>query len=815
MGKTLIIAEKPSVAGDIAKALGGFQRGDGQYERQDAIVSNARGHLVELYSEDADSGGKSLNDLPIIPRQFSLRPTHDAGPQLRRLVSLMNDPSVSEIVNACDAGREGELIFRLIYEYAKCRKPMQRMWLQSMTEGAIREAWQGKKVGAQFDGLAAAARCRTESDWLVGINGSRGVSRLHERQNGAYEAMAVGRVQTPTLALVVRRENAIRNFVPKDYWEVRGTFGVTAGRYVGKWVDPSDKAEPQASEDDAEASSGHRIFDKAKADSIVAKCRGVAPSKVTERANRTEQVPPRLFDLTTLQREANKRFKLSAKRTLEIAQALYEVHKVTTYPRTDSSALPEDYVPKTVELMEAFAGTPYAALADASVEGGWIKANKRIFDNSKISDHFAIIPTGAKPSQLSDDEARIYDLVVRRFIAAFYPSAVYMNTTRITEVAGEQFRATGRVLVEPGWRVVWNERAQEGEGALCAYREGEPVRNDGIEAAAMQTKPPARYTEATLLSAMEGAGKTVDDEELRAAMKDRGLGTPATRAAIIEGLLSTGTADRRKQPYMVREGKEQHLVPTDKALNLVAFLDGNGLSALTSAQMTAEWETKLLDVEKGVLQQAAFMNGIGQTTRDMIDVLRGQAAAMPEPTQRVFEAPCPKCGGELKGRRKLECGGCGFEVWTSAASRELTPAEMRDLLTKRRTATLSGFKSRANPRKSFSAMLVLKDDFTVGFEFDNGGPADPTKTLGQPCPKCKADLRFVGGDKPRYACANGDFTLWLQLAGRQFSEREANELVRDGSLPAMHGFISKAGKKFAAGVRFTPDYRVEFVFENR
>lgn len=822
MGKTLIIAEKPSVAGDIARALGGFHKGDGQYERGDAIVSNARGHLVEIFSKAAEEGGKSLNDLPLIPDRFELRPTADAGPQLRRLVSLMNDPAVTEVVNACDAGREGELIFRLIYDYAKCRKPMQRMWLQSMTDGAIREAWQGKRPGVEFDGLGHAARCRSEADWLLGINGSRGVTRLHERQNGAYESMAVGRVQTPTLAIVVKRENEIRHFVPKDYWEVRATFGVEAGKYVGKWFDQTTKVEAgdEHAEGDDEASSGQRIFDKAKADALVAKCRGVAPSKVTEHSTRSEQAPPRLFDLTTLQREANKRFKLSAKKTLEIAQALYETHKVTTYPRTDSSALPEDYVPKAAELMGSFAGTAYAPFAQAVIDGDWVKPNKRIFDDSKISDHFAIIPTGTRPSGLSQDEQRIFDLVARRFIAAFYPNAVSLNTKRITEVAGEQFKSSGRVLVEPGWRAVMGEKAASGDSALCAYREGETVRNEGVDAVGLRTKPPARYTEATLLAAMEGAGKSIDDEELRAAMRERGLGTPATRAAIIEGLLSTGSASKPKQPYMVREGTEQHLVPTDKGLGLVAFLDGNGLSVLTSAQTTGEWETRLLDVEKGKLEHTSFMGGIGKVTRDMIDVLRGKAASMPEPTQRKFEVACPKCGGELRGNRKLECAsGCGFSVWTSAAGRELSPAELKKLLTERTTGVLKGFKS-SKGNKPFEAALVLKDDFTTGFQFEDKGLAadgGAGKALGAPCPKCGGELRYVGGNSPRYQCAAGDFKLWMTLADREFSEREAQELVRNGSLPAVSGFVSRAKKKkFAAGVKFTPDWeRLEFVFESR
>ena len=824
MGKTLIVAEKPSVAGDIAKALGGFSKGNGHYERNDAIVSNARGHLIEIFSKEADEGGKSLNDLPVIPARFGLRPTKDAGPQLRHLVSLMQDPSITEVVNACDAGREGELIFRLIYDYAECRKPMRRMWLQSMTQDAIREAWKNMRPGAEFQGLADSAYCRSEADWIMGINGTRGVTRLYERQNGAFEVMNVGRVQTPTLSLVVERERAIRNFVPKDYWEVRGTFGVAAGSYVGTWfdanakADPADRQEDDDSGDAPEASaSGQRLFDKARADALVAKCQGVAPSKVTQDSKRSEEQPQRLFDLTSLQREANKRFRFSAKKTLDIAQALYETHKVTTYPRTDAKALPEDYVATAAELMGTFAGSAYEGFAQAVIDGGWVKPIKRIFDNNEISDHFAIIPTGTRPSGLDADEQRVYDLIVRRFIAAFYPNAVYETTTRITVVADEAFRTSGRVMLDAGWRVVWGGDRGKGEApSLCAYVQGEPVRNEGVSAVGAKTKPPTRYTESSLLGAMEKAGKTIADSELRAAIRDSGLGTPATRAAIIEGLVFAGVPGKPKQPYMKRE--EQFLVPTDKGEGLYEFLTTNSLSMLTSAVMTAEWETKLLEVQKGQLARREFMAGINKGAHGMIDVLKGKASTMPEPTLRVFATPCPKCGGELRGNRKLECS-CGFGIWTTALDRVISPDEMTELLTMRRTGLLKGFVSGKTKRK-FDAVLVLKDDFTLGFEFaesgSGGGAATSAKALGVPCPKCKGELRHIGGDYPRYACVNGDFKLWTVISGRQLSEAEAVELIRDGELSSRQGFVSnKTKKKFAAGLRLTPDFsKTEFVFDN-
>lgn len=826
MGKTLIIAEKPSVAGDIAKALGGFSKGNGHYERDDVIVSNARGHLVEMFSQQADEGGKSLSDLPIVPVQFGLRPTQDAGPQLRHLISLMKDASVTEVVNACDAGREGELIFRLIYDYAGCRKPMRRMWLQSMTQDAILDAWKNMRPGAEFQGLADSAYCRSEADWIVGINGTRGVTRLHEQQSGAYEMMSVGRVQTPTISLVVERERAIKNFVPKDFWEVRGTFGVAAGTYAGTWFDAGAKAETAEKNEDEDAdeasdaaSSGQRIFDKAQADALVSKCKGVAPSSVTEESKRTEELPQRLFDLTSLQREANKRFKFSAKQTLDVAQALYETHKVTTYPRTDAKALPEDYVATAADLMSKFGGTTYAGLAQAVIDGDWVKPIKRIFDNGEISDHFAIIPTGTQPVGLSVDEQRIYDLIVRRFIAAFYPAAVFQTTTRITVVAGERFRTSGRVMLDAGWRVVWGgDRQKPGTPNLCAYIQGEPVRNDLMAAVGGRTTPPSRYTENTLLGAMENAGRTISDSSLRAAIKESGLGTPATRAATIEGLLSMGSRDKPKQPYMVREGNEKHLVPTSKGDGLYEFLTRNSLSALTSAVMTAEWETKLLDVQQGRLARRDFMAGISQSIHSMIDTLKAKASTMPAPAQAAFAVPCPKCGGELRGSRKLECS-CGFGIWTKVSERVLSPDEIGELLTKRRTGVLKGFLSTRTKRK-FDAALVLKDDFSMGFEFSDSsaatGSGAATKPLGAPCPKCKGEVRFVGGDRPRYVCTTGDFTLWATIASRKLSEKEALQLVSTGTLAPVDGFVSAAKKKFGAGLRLSADFsRVEFFFENK
>lgn len=722
MGKMLIVAEKPSVAREIADALGGFSKVEGWLESSSAVISSGIGHLVEIHAPEAATAGRDLASLPVIPARFELRPIEKTKAQFNILNKLMRRADVDQVVNACDAGREGELIFRLIYEHTGCRKPMKRMWLQSMTADAIRDAYRSMRSGSEFDALSDAAKCRSEADWLVGINGSRGVTRLRERQTQSYEMMTAGRVQTPTLAILVHREQEIKTFVPKDYWEVHATFGAQAGIYVGRWFSAS--APVEVAEDAATA--GSRFWERAQAEAIVAKCRGVSPSSVKDESKTTTSAPPKLFDLTTLQREANKKFKFSAKKTLDIAQSLYEKHKVTTYPRTDSTALPEDYVEKAKEVLGTFGGSPCAEHAGRVIGNGWVRQEKRIFDNSKISDHFAIIPTSTRPSGLDEAEAKIYDMVVRRFIAAFHPAAEYNLTTRVTVVAGESFKSSGKVLVKLGWLEVYGQQAGDDKTpALCAVAPGEAVRTDSVEAKAMQTKPPARFTEESLLGAMEGAGKLVDDDELRDAMKERGLGTPATRASIIEGLLSDKDSQgRRKEPYVVREGKAQHLVPTQKGMGLIQFLDSNGIESLTSPKMTGEWEQKLRQIEKSQYRREAFMAEIAAMTRNIIDVIRQKAGEMPAPQERILAVPCPKCGGTVRVR---------------------------------------------------------------------------------------------GGDYPQYVCDNGDFKLWKVIAGRPLSDSEAATLIRQGELPAVHGFVSTRTKsKFGAGLRLSPDKaKVDFVFEPR
>ena len=614
MTKTLIIAEKPSVANDIAKSLGGFTKHDEYFESDNYVLSSAVGHLVEIAApeeHDVKRGKWSFANLPMIPPYFALNPIQKTESRLKLLNKLLKRKDVGAVINACDAGREGELIFRLIVQYAKAKQPIKRLWLQSMTQGAIRDAFQHLRDDTEMLPLADAARCRSEADWLIGINGTRAMTAFNSKEGGFY-LTTVGRVQTPTLSIVVEREEKIKRFVSRDYWEVRAEFVCAAGMYEGRWLDTKFKKDEIDPEKRAE-----RLWSKAAAESIVAACRNKT-GVVTEESRPSTSMAPALFDLTSLQREANARFGFSAKNTLGLAQALYERHKVLTYPRTDSRHLPEDYLPTVTETLQTLSeSNNYYPFAAQILNSKWVKPNKRIFDNTKISDHFAIIPTTQAPKNLSEPEQKLYDLVARRFMAVFFPAAEYLITTRYTEVSGHQFKTEGKILTTPGWLTVYgkeaiepNKDAKEGEttGTLVPVAKDEKVKSDKVEPQSLVTKPPARYSEATLLSAMEGAGKLVDDEELRDAMAGKGLGTPATRAAIIEGLLN--------EKYLVREARE--LIPTAKAFQLMILLRGLGVSELTAPELTGGWEFKLAQMERGKISREEFMREIAQMTQIIV-----------------------------------------------------------------------------------------------------------------------------------------------------------------------------------------------------
>jgi DNA topoisomerase-3 len=810
MSKKLIIAEKPSVAADIARALGGFTRKGDYFESDDYVLSSAVGHLLELAVPeefDVKRGKWSFTHLPVIPPRFELAPIERGAERLNLLLRLLKRKDVDGLINACDAGREGELIFRYIVQHARARKPIQRLWLQSMTPASIRDGFAALRADREMLPLADAAKSRSEADWLVGINGTRAMTAFNSREGGFY-LTTVGRVQTPTLAILVEREERIREFKPRDYWEVHARFGAKAGEYPGRWFDAQFKKD-----EDAERKA-ERLWQQRAAEAVVAACRG-KPGQVTEETKPTTQASPLLFDLTSLQREANGRFGFSARGTLSLAQALYERHKVLTYPRTDSRALPEDYLATVKKTMDMLSGDrEYAAFAKSVLKQGWIKPNRRIFDNSRISDHFAIIPTLQAPKHLNDAERKLYDLVVRRFLAVFHPSAEFLQTTRITVVEKHRFRTEGKVLQNPGWLAVYGRTAQDESANLPQVAASEKVATLEVTAAALQTKPPARFSEATLLSAMEGAGKLVEDDELRAAMEAKGLGTPATRAAIIEGLI--------REEYIHRTGRE--LVPTPKAFSLLFALRHFGVTEITSPELTGDWEFKLKQMEHGKLKREEFMEHIEQVTRDLVERIRH--GDIPDTAFAIVPAPCPKCGGTVQENyRKFQCQKCDFSIWRVTSGREWSPEEVAELIRKRYVGPLTGFRSRMG--KPFSAALKLNDELRPEFDFGpgsaagDGGPApdfSAQESLGA-CPKCGARV-FEHG--VAYVCEKSvgaerscDFRTGKIILQQPVEREQMQKLLATGRTDLLTRFISKKGRPFKAFLVKTPGGRIGFEFQAR
>lgn len=813
MGKKLIIAEKPSVANDIARALGGFKKHDEYFERDDYVLSSAVGHLLELVvpeQYEVKRGKWTFTHLPVIPPHFELKPIEKSEPRLKLLLKLLKRKDVVGLINACDAGREGELIFRYIVQYAKTGKPIRRLWLQSMTAEAIREGFERLKSDRTMLPLADAAVCRSESDWLVGINGTRAMTAFNSKDGGFYKT-TVGRVQTPTLAVLVERERQIRSFQPRDYWEVHATFRAAAGEYLGRWFD--EKAAGQKADGDPERKP-ERLWEPARAEAIRAKCQGKR-GEVTEESKPTTQTSPLLYDLTSLQRDANGRFGFSARNTLALAQALYEKHKVLTYPRTDSRALPEDYVDTVKQTLQALAKSGYATHAQEVLKKGWVKPNKRVFNNAKVSDHFAIIPTLQAPKSLSEAEAKLYDLVTKRFLAVFYPAAEHLVTTRITRVEGEPFKSEGKVLVNPGWLAVYGKEAQADDApSLAPVSAKEKVLAETVEVRPHQTRPPARFTEATLLSAMEGAGKLIDDEELRAAMSAKGLGTPATRAQIIEGLIY--------EEYVHRNGRE--LQPTAKAHSLLFALEHFGVTELASPELTGQWEFKLKQMERGELPRSEFMGHIEEVTRELVERIRD--GKIPDEAFLTLGTPCPKCGGVVQENyRKFQCQNCDFAIWKVVSGREFEPEEVEQLITAKSVGPLTGFRSRMG--RPFTAELRLNEKQELEFAFDNAdaeGDGEAPDFSGQEalgaCPKCGAPVfehgsgyvcqRAVGPEK---SC---DFRTGRVILQRPIEREQVVKLLTSGKTDLLHKFVSKKnGRPFSAYLVLDKAGKVGFEFAPR
>jgi len=810
MSKTLVIAEKPSVATDIARCLGKLPKHDDYFENDDFVVTSAIGHLVELClpnEMDKKRGKWSFANLPIIPDHFDLKPIEKTETRLRLLKKLLKRADIGEVINACDAGREGELIFHYIMQLAGNKKPTRRLWLQSMTAEAIRAGFESLRPGAEMVPLSDAAVCRSESDWLVGINGTRAMTAFNSK-GGGFQLTPVGRVQTPTLAILAEREQKIRAFQPRTYFEVFGDFGVTAGSYRGRWFDEKFK---KADDEDGRS---ERIWDGEKATAIKTKCEG-KPGTIEEEKKPSSQISPQLFDLTTLQREANGRYSFSARRTLQIAQALYERHKVLTYPRTDSRYLPEDNLSNVKAVMTKLPDE-LATHAAKALKQGWVHPNKRIFNDTKVTDHHAIIPTGVPPKSLDEAEQKIYDLVARRFVAVFYPAAQFENTTRITRVEDEAFKTEGKIIIDPGWMAVYGKQAAGNEDEnLCPITKGETAETQAIEVRESQTRPPARYNEATLLSAMEGAGKQLEDEELRDAMSQRGLGTPATRAQIIEGLLLDG--------YILRQGRD--LIVTAKGLSLITLLRGIGVAELTSPEMTGEWEYRLKQMERGEITRAEFMTAIRTFTEQIVDKAKNFTGDTVDGPFQELDVKCPKCGetGFKETFRAFECKACALIIWKTMAGRELERDEISTLLSTGTVGPLEGFRSKMG--RPFAATVKLGEESKQGFDFGNDSESEASKidfTQLQPiapCPVCQKGNVFDIGNA--YACeksVGAEKTCTLRM-GKVILQREiplaqAEKLLATGKTDLLTKFISKKGRPFSAFLKLDKG-KVGFEFEAR
>jgi len=795
MSKSLIIAEKPSVASDNARALGGFKKQGDHFENERYIISSALGHLVELAlpSElDIKRGKWSFANLPIIPDEFELKPIEKTKARFNLLKRLMQRKDVDLLINACDAGREGELIFRYLVKLTGVKKPVRRLWLQSMTTQSISEAFQHLRLNEEMIPLAKAAVCRSESDWLVGINGTRAMTAFNN-QTGGFQLTPVGRVQTPTLAILAEREDTIHHFKPRTYLEVFADFEVRAGQYRGRWF--RDDFTKTGDED----ARPERIWDRALAEEIKNHCLGKT-GVATEERKLTTQAPPLLYDLTSLQREANARG-FSAKRTLQIAQQLYERFKVITYPRTDSRYLPEDYVPSVRSTLSKI-DNRYARTA---LENNWVKSSKRIFNNAKISDHFAIVPSGQAPHGLDDVQQKIYDMIVRRFISVFFPPAQFEVTTRITRVEKDAFKTEGKIIKDPGWLAVYRrEAASKGtsDESLIAISPNESAKVLNVDVTQSETKPPARFTEATLLSAMEGAGKLVEDEELREAMREKGLGTPATRSAIIEGLIHDG--------YVSRQGRD--LITTAKGMALITLLRGIGITELCSPEMTGEWEYKLKRMARGAMKRKEFMAHIREFTREIVEKAKNFEGDSVSGNFEVLEVKCPKCGrGPFdEDYRTFKCRSCGLIVWKTMAGRLFERAEVGTLLENGRVGPLDRFRSKVG--RKFSAVVKLGEDFKPQFDFGEKGIDAEQKidtavheSLGS-CPVCQKGQVYVL--EKAYACEHAiaspktcNFRVSKMILHREIPKEQVQKLITTGKTDLLPKFVSKKGRPFSAHLK--------------
>ncbi|MFM2248731.1 MAG: hypothetical protein RL071_4806, partial [Pseudomonadota bacterium] len=811
----LVVTEKPSVARDIGATLGCTTRRDGWIEGNNTRITWCLGHLCELdepKAYDPEWERWSLDALPMLPRRFKLRVRAENKQQWAVLEKQLRAPDVDEVVNACDAGREGELIFRYVYELAGCARPVSRLWVASMTDQAIRLAWASRRPAAAYDALADAARCRSEADWVVGLNATRGLTCL-SRAAGGDQLLSVGRVQTPTLAMIVARDAEIAAFVPETYWRVDGQLALPGGGELrARWFrhDLSDEGPPRPldgldgeakrAEGDEEAPPVERLGAAALAEALCAALRGGEAQVIKADRRERREAPPLLYDLTALQRRANQRFGFTADQTLAIAQELYE-KKLITYPRTDARFLTDDQVAELPGILRKLALLrPYQPFCDALLAAP-IRPGKRVVNAEEVGDHHAILPTGVMPDveRMPADHKRVYDLIARRLLAALSGDAVFDVTALVFEVAPvapmpaelpapPQLRARGRVCREEGWQAV-DPPGRRGDRALPLLSEGDALAVRAAEATEAQTRPPKPHNDASLLARMEGAGRELSDAELKRALRGAGLGTPATRAEVLKTLL--------KRQFIVRAGKDLRATPL--GVSLIAAVP---VPALKSPELTGRWEARLHAVAEGKEQRARFMADVAAWTSELVDAIRG--ATPPPVAARALDGPvvgpCPRCGEPVhaeRGRYRCGAAGCGFQLWGTVAGRELSKRMAKQLLVERRTPSVKGFKSKSG--KPFEAALRLNDELKVVFDF---GDADAGAGAAPPvgaCPRCGGPVREGRG---RFACGGEGcgFVVWGTVAERPLSADEVGQLLGARRTAVLRGFRSKAGKEFEAAL---------------
>ncbi len=828
MGKRLVITEKPSVARDICEALGGFEDHVEYQENDDYVVTWAVGHLLELAApEDYDKALKSwtLQTLPIIPETFQIRPREGQKKRLDLIEKLGERKDVSSLIDACDAGREGEIIFRRITEFTGLdKRPHERLWLQSMTKEAIREAFLKLAPGARYDNLGAAAWLRGVGDWLIGMNATRALTRRLKGRN-EKEAWSAGRVQTPTLNLLVAREREILAHDPRTYWEITASFGLGEALWEGRYHDATI-----VNEDDNRDIKASRIFDRARAEAVLAAAHAQPFGVASERRRKSKQNPPMLFDLTSLQREANKRFRLSAKRTLNAAQRLYEQHKVLTYPRTDSRHLPSDYAETVHNILEALtADVAYRDLANTVLTNGEQNLDK-ILDGTKVSDHFAIVPTGAEPpADLSGDDARVYELVVRQFLAALMGPATWAVVEREVKVdvpSGEPaiFRTNAKALEVPGFLAALGQEEGSGTELPALVADKDEVDGVAVSVAEIQdeqkdTRPPPRLNESQMLRLMETAGERVEDEEHSAAMRGRGLGTPATRADIIERLLQTGYARR----------VDDKIGATPKGMRLMDILERAEVPVLASPQLTGQWEHTLQQVEDGEVKRDAALAGLTEFTRGVTDALKG----FDFDTLYAKEANlgrCPSCGqGDVvesawgyrctRNTRDEEGDApCKFILWKDRGGRFVDRKLAGRLVRDRNATGVVGFADRFGRALEGSIFLEPEDDtqggkWTMRIVYGDsaaadadggGGGAEVRGDVVFPCPCGDASCAGVVETSHRFICqrfldgaAKSGPVLPKIVCQRPIELEEAAAFfAEDAKTPFIEGFTSKRGKPF-------------------